>query len=115
MSRVLLHLDRDSVAAGDDVDSHVEERAVDERVPLGRSVGLLLRDGYLPAIEGGRSTWVIRRSRMGEPLAVVSVRSGELDRVWAVHDEYLELAEVGGSLFFEYAAQDDAADLLRRV
>lgn len=115
MSPLLLHLDRDSVAAGDDADSHAEERAVDERVPLERFIALLLRDGYLPAIQGARSTWVIQRSRKGEPLGVVAMTFGRLDRVSTVQDEYLDLGAVGGSLFFEYAAQDDAAELLRRI
>ena len=80
---VIIRLDRDSVAAGDDVESHDLEREVDQRRPFERFVHDLIWDGYLPtpASPGGRSTWVARKERRGEPLAVIATRFGRLDSV----------------------------------
>src|SRR4051794_38133295 len=94
---------RDSVAAGDDVESHDETRDVDGRRPLERFVAELVRDRYLPSIHGGQSCWILRTSRRGEALGVVGVRYGEFQALRLLRDDDPSLAEVGASLYFEYA------------
>ncbi|MEO6989317.1 MAG: hypothetical protein ABI239_11800 [Aquihabitans sp.] len=102
---MLIRLDRDSVAAGDDVDSHEEMREVDGRQPLERFVAELFRDGYLPRISGGKASWVMRRSRRAEPLGVAATKYSEMHVFRLTETDSLDLNEVGESLFFEYAAQ----------
>jgi hypothetical protein len=74
-----MRLSRDSVAAGDDVESHDEIREVDPRRPLERLVRELHRDHYLASIQGGRATWIVRTSKNGEALAVFGTRYGDAD------------------------------------
>jgi len=76
---VLIRLDRDSVAAGDDVESHEEIREVDGRRPLERLVADLIWNGYIPSTQGGWSCWVLRRTRRGEPLGLCQP---PLDSAW---------------------------------
>lgn len=112
---MIIRIDRDSVTAGDDLETHVDEREVDQRRPFERFVHDVIRDGYLPAIQGGRSTWVARRARRGEALAVIAIRFGRLDFVRLVIGPELDLSDVGQSLYFEYRAQEDAEAVLAAI
>ena len=114
-ARVLIRLDRDSVAAGDDVEAHDEQRDVDGRRPLERFVSELVWDHYLPAIQGGRSCWILRTSRGGAPLGVVRIQYGRFDGLRLLRHEAPDLAEIGHSLFFEYATQEDPDDVFSRL
>ena len=66
------HISRDSVAAGDDVESHDMVIEVDERRNLATFIQLLRRDGYLPRISGGQATWIALAGRRGRALAVTA-------------------------------------------
>lgn len=110
---VLLRLDRDSVAASDDVESHDEVREVDGRWQW--VVAELVRDRYLPSIQGGRACWILRTSRRGDALGVVRIRYGEFDGLRLISDDNPSLADVSASLFFEYATQEDPNDVFARL
>ena len=75
---MLVRLDRNSVAAGDDVYSHVVLREIDGRRPLERVVAELMRDGYLPRISGGSSCWVMRRARQDERIGIATMQDRSL-------------------------------------
>ena len=105
--RMIIRLDRDSVAAGDDVEGHDVDWEADARRPLERFVHDLVKGGYLPGIQGGRSTWVARGTRRGEPFAVLAIRFGRLDSMRLVGRAALDLGQVGESLYFDYRAQED--------
>lgn len=52
-------VDRDSVCAGDDVDSHARVLSVPAASTLRELLASLERDRFLPGIAGGQATWVI--------------------------------------------------------
>ena len=112
---MLIQLDRDSVAAGDDVDPHAESREVDGRRPLERFVADLVWDRYLPQIQGGRSCWIVRTSRRGAAFGVVRIRYGEFQGLRLLSGDDPSLSEVGESLFFEYATQEDPDEIFARL
>jgi hypothetical protein len=103
------------VAAGDDVEAHDEVRDIDGRRPLERVVAELVRDRYLPSIQGGRACWILRTSRRGDALGVVRIRYGEFAGFRHVRGDDPSLADVGGSLFFEYATQQDPDEVFARL
>jgi hypothetical protein len=106
-----MHLSRDSVAAGDDIESHDAERDVDGRRPIERFVRELLRDRYLPSIQGGNATWIVRTSRQGRAIALVSTKHGDPEPLRWIAGSDMDLLEVGDTLHFEYAAQQDPAEV----
>ncbi len=110
-----VHLDRDSVAAGDDVEAHHEVRELDGRRPLERVVAELVRDRYLPRIQGGRACWILRRGRRGDALGVLRIRYGEFDGLRLLRDDNPPLADIGDSLFFEYATKQDPDEVFARL
>jgi hypothetical protein len=105
---VRLHLSRDSVAAGDDVESHDETVEVDERRNLATFIQLTVRDGYLPTVLGGMASWVAMAGRSGKPLAIVAAQ-------WKVPqlvvDFGTEVGSIGDSLHFRYVSQRDPQDV----
>lgn len=98
-------LDRDSVAAGDDVETPGERREVDGRRPLERFVAELVVEHYLPSIQGGRACWILRTNRGGTALGVVGIRHGRFDSLRLLEPDDPPLSAVGDSLYFEYATQ----------
>jgi hypothetical protein len=112
---VFIHLSRGSVAAGDDIESHDENREVDGRRPLALFVHELLRDQYLPSIHGGKATWIVRTSRNGTAIGVVSTRQGHPEPLRFIDGADRDLSEVGGALYFEYAAQRDPAEVFDSI
>lgn len=115
LAHVLLRLSRDSVAAGDDVVSHDEDRVVDRRRPLERFVAELFRDGYLPSIQGGRATWILRTGIRGEAIGVAATRVGRLDSFRLTVGRGIDLGEVGDALHFQYEAQRDPDEVLAEL
>ena len=72
-ARVVVAVDRDSVAAGDDCESH----AATVTVPATSSVSALLAAAEeacpLACIQGGRATWIVEAGGAGgTPIAVVA-------------------------------------------
>ena len=102
--RVQLHISRDSVAAGDDVEPHDTAIEVDERRNLATFIQLLHRDGYLPRVSGGQATWIALAGRRDRALAAVAEqwKSPEL-----VVEFGTEVGAIGDSLHFRYQTQRD--------
>jgi len=109
---VLIHLSRESVAAGDDVESHDQDVEVDNRRSLVLVLADITRDGYLPLIQGGRATWLVRANRGGRVLAVLAQNWDRWDRAALVVEPSIDVSEVGDTLHFEYLAQRDATGVL---
>ena len=107
-----LHISRDSVAAGVDIESHDTAIEVDERRNLATFIQLLRRDGYLPRVSGGQATWIAMAGRRGQALAVVAEqwKSPEL-----VVEFGTEVGEIGDSLHFRYQKQRDPQLMLEEL
>ena len=101
---VRVRLSRDSVTAGDDVDGHDEVIDVDAVRPLSQVVAEVLGRRYLPSIQGGMATWVLRSGRRGPALGIVAEQwtAPEL-----LTDGTVAISAVGSELHFEYRAQID--------
>lgn len=70
--KITIHLNRDSVHPGDDLESHVANVEVDSEQDLGLLLIQLVRD-YLPSIAGGEATWIVSSSgNCPSPLGVVA-------------------------------------------
>lgn len=106
---VRLHLSRDSVASGDDVDSHDRDVDVDERCSLATFIQMTVRDGYLPIISGGKATWVAMSGRNGKPVAVVAA---DWTKPELIVGSRTEVCSIGDSLHFRYLTQRDPQELL---
>jgi hypothetical protein len=113
--RVLINLSRDSVAAGDDVKSHDQNFEVDSRKALVLAIAEVTRGGYLPLIQGGAATWVVRTSRGGPVLAVVAQKWDGWNRAELLVEPSSDVSEIGDALHFEYLAQRDASEVLAEL
>ena len=113
--RVLIGLSRDSVAAGDDVESHDQTFEVDGRKALVLTIDEITRNRYLPLIEGGTATWLVRMARRGRVLAVVAQRWDGWNRAELLVEPSIAVSDVGEALHFEYLAQRDPAELLAEL
>lgn len=65
---VVVSIDRDSVHAGDDVESHATSITLDPSATLRTLIEVIQDMDYLPRISGGKATWVVYSS--GKPLGV---------------------------------------------
>ena len=104
-----MFMSRDSVAAGDDVESHDQVVEVDSRRLLAVFLSSVVSDGYLPGIAGGHATWVVRAGRGGRPLGVIA-QEGE--RPELLTDIGIQVVAIGPLIHFEYRAQKDPAIVL---
>jgi hypothetical protein len=102
---MLLHLSRDSVTAGDDVESHDQDFEIDGRRALVLVIAAIARDGYLPSIQGGHATWVVRTTERGRALAVLAQKWHSWDRAELLVEPSIDMSRVGDTLHFEYLAQ----------
>jgi len=66
---MMVRVDRDSVAMGDDIHPHDETIELPDGTPLADVVADLLERRFLASIAGGRATWILVADR---PLAVVA-------------------------------------------
>lgn len=57
---LLIQIDRDSVAMGDDVDSHKISLHIDSSTTYLSLFKSLLKKGYIPSIQGNDVVWVLR-------------------------------------------------------
>jgi hypothetical protein len=105
-------VDRDSVAAGDDLESHERTFDVDARRKFVLFLRELQRESYLAQIQGGRATWVVRDRRGGRALAVLAQQ-------WRAPVCFLEpsveLGAVGSRFHIEYVGQEDPLDVIEQV
>jgi hypothetical protein len=107
-----VRLTRDSVAAGDDVESHDVSFEIDHRRKLSLFLVEIGRRSYLPGIHGGAATWVVRTGRGGQPVAVIAAQWNEPAMLVG---RGAELAEFGDAYLFEYLAQEDPQAVVNRL
>jgi hypothetical protein len=108
---VLIHLSRDSVAAGDDVQSHDRDLEVDGRRTVLAVVGEVVRQLYLPRVGAGVA-WVVRARRQGRALAFVVQNFSAWDAVEPLVSPGTEIAAIGDVLHFQYLTSREAATQL---
>jgi hypothetical protein len=103
-----IHVDRTSVAMGDDAYPHDETVEMPESSTIGEVVAYLRQRKYLAQIAGGRATWILEVD--GEPAAVVAQEWAEprflvdsSDPISSFGDEV--------SLLFKYWAQRDPGEV----
>lgn len=102
-----LHITRDSVAAGDDVDApHDREMDLPEGCTVEQAVTLIFEADYLANIVGGKATWSIVSNR---PIAVGAQQWENPKMLSAFPYEFGELNVENGVLHIHitYHAQQD--------
>jgi hypothetical protein len=105
---MIIHVDRSSVAMGDDVDPHAATVDLPESSTIAEAVAYLRQRRYLAQIAGGRATWVLEVNR--RPAAVIAQQ-------WAEPKFVIDPTDTLGSfgsevtLMFRYRAQIDPDDL----
>jgi hypothetical protein len=106
--QLTLHLNRDSVHAGDDLESHVALIQVEANSTIADLL-VRLKSEYLPSISGGQATWIISSS------GNVPIPVGVLAQQWRQPKLRVplgaRLSELFGttkpSISFEYCCQKD--------
>jgi len=68
-------IDRDSVHAGDDLNSHAASITLAPSTTLRALIEVIQDMGYLPSISGGKAVWVIFSS--GEPIGILAQQWSE--------------------------------------
>lgn len=69
--RFALNVERDSVCAGDDIDApHAKRFAFQPKDTLAEALSVIVEDGYLANIAGGKATWIVEAGE--KSLAVVA-------------------------------------------
>lgn len=106
--KVTVHLNRDSVHPGDDLESHASNVEVDSERELGSLLTQLMQE-YLPGIAGGEATWIVSCSgNSPSPLGVLAQqwKSPRL-RIPAETSVGQVLGTERPSISFEYWCQKD--------
>jgi hypothetical protein len=109
---VALHLTRDSVAAGDDMDApHELAVLVDDDATTEAMIAAIHAADYLPRIAGGRATWSVVSDRT---LAVIAQQWPEPRMVGGLPHppEQLERDGNGYRFHLNYHAQQDPETVL---
>jgi hypothetical protein len=102
-----INIERDSVCAGDDVDApHAKSLELPSPGSLGQLVAAVRLVNYLPSIQGGQATWILRLG--GQAVAVLAQQ-------W-VEPKYLVDSSIPvdslikpdlSEIFIEYCEQED--------
>ena len=73
MAEVMVRLDRDSVHAGDDCESHATCVHAAEESSIGSLLEKIRMAGFLPSISGGEATWIVKSpADPGRPIGVIA-------------------------------------------
>jgi hypothetical protein len=102
--KLTVAITRDSVAMGDDVESHDRFVQANRNSTLGEVVVDILGAGYLPGIVGGKATWRIHLGRDGEPVGVAA-QQWQAPRFCG--DPARPIAVLPHRVHFEYLTQQD--------
>ena len=103
---LVVSIDRDSVHAGDDLESHVMSITLAPSATLRTLIDVIQEMDYLPPISGGKATWVVYSS--GKPLGVLAQQWSEPKLTMPDHsvvDQYF--ANIEPRLLFRYWCQAD--------
>jgi hypothetical protein len=111
-----VRVDRDSVSAGDDTDSHAAVVTIEDAATLETAIRAVVSAYRLPSIAGGQATWCVS---CDVPVAVVSQQSPEPRMLpWVQFVTRCNPPREGLTVYFSYLAQVDpdvVFDVLRRV
>jgi hypothetical protein len=66
LSTLEVRLDRDSVHAGDDFESHESSIVLSDSLSVEAAIAEIRSNGYLPTIAGGKATWLIESTGTGK-------------------------------------------------
>lgn len=112
---MIIHFDRDSVAAGDDAESH--ERAVDLRADatVGEFLDLIRSAGYLASIAGGRATWLVEVGGAGGRCVGVVAQEWEAPRLTVPAATPIASLLAGATVHFRYWCQADPEAVFEAV
>ncbi|WP_438490117.1 hypothetical protein [Streptomyces sp. S186] len=103
-----VHLTRDSVAMGDDVDApHEDTRDLPAEMSVREAVAFVVRSGYLAPIAGGKASWVLTSACAS--IAVVAQQWKEPRIITPGDCSLASLATDDGVIewHFRYLAQQD--------
>jgi hypothetical protein len=111
-----VHLTRDSVPPGDDLESHSAAIEADENITIGALLQQI-QNTYLPGIAGGEATWIVTCSGVGpSPLGVVAQHWSEPRLRVPVGISALQVLGTGrASIMFEYWCQQNPDLVFERI
>jgi hypothetical protein len=111
---LVIGIDRDSVHAGDDLDSHRTTIGLDPTLTLRALLEAIQGMGYLPAISGGEATWIICSS--GKHIGVLAQQWPEPQLTIpaeSILSQYF--ADSEPRLLFRYWCQADPAYVFSQI
>ncbi|POA44734.1 hypothetical protein C1893_25290 [Pseudomonas sp. MPR-ANC1] len=107
-------IDRDSVHAGDDLESHAMSITLDPSATLRTLIEVIQDMDYLPRISGGKATWVVYSS--GKPLGVFAQQWPEPKLTVppeSIMDQHF--GNIGPRLLFRYLCQADPDEVFSDI
>jgi len=107
MGELMVRLDRDSVHAGDDCESHATCVHATEESSIGSLLEKIRKAGFLPSISGGEATWIVKSpAGSGHPIGVVAQQWPEAELLVPSQTSLRELFGLSEpSLYFTYWCQ----------
>jgi hypothetical protein len=113
---VIVHIDRDSVHPGDDLESHAAKVEIDSESDIG-SMLKDLQSRYLPSIAGGVATWIVSCSGDGpNPVGVLAQQWQEPRLRVPLETPITQVLGCGRlSVSFEYWCQKDPALVFEKI
>jgi hypothetical protein len=111
---LVVPIDRDSVHAGDDLESHAMSITLDPLATLRTLIEVIQDMDYLPRISGGKATWVVYSS--GKPLGVFAQQWSEPKLTVppeSIVDEHF--GNIGPRLLFRYWCQADPDEIFSDI
>lgn len=111
---LVVHIDRDSVHAGYDLESHAMSISLDPSATLRTLIEVVQDMDYLPHITGGKATWVVYSS--GKPLGVLAQQWPEPKLTVppvSIVDQYF--GNIEPRLLFRYWCQTDPDEVFSDI
>jgi hypothetical protein len=104
----MIHLDRDSVCAGDDTESHESHLSLPLSATLADLLTAVSERHYLASISGGKATWLIQIAGRKDFIGVIA-QQWETPRLLLPAETKLSVLLSGTkpAVFFRYREQSD--------
>ena len=112
-----IRIDRDSVHAGDDLETHAQTIAAGPGLSLGALIQQIRSGGYLPGIAGGEATWIVESSAdRSRPIAVLAQQWPQVELLVPAGLSLREhFGESAPSLHFTYWCQASPHRVLEAI
>lgn len=108
-----IKINRDSVAAGDDINSHLQEITIQSNWKISDIIKHIILNNYLPLISGGKATWSVA---IENPIAILTQETKFKPKLICM-PEYPysgETYEVNiEQIHFNYHAQEDPENVYK--